>query len=243
MATPGGIVAKNYVYGIISVEIMSILVCVILLCYSIVGKKVRTRRDNLFVLLLGSCVAALGIDVLSWILDGSRFLSVLYICTTLSMMMTFVLICEFVIYLTAYIRERQKISHLFEYIYMAFTVAAAVFIIVTSVNGKLFTFENGVYSDGPWYIGYVIINIAAMLLSLVVFFTYRRSLSKHDIIATLPYIIFPIIAAAINMLDPEFSYAYPAVVLALIVVYIMLQINDEIQKEVNARKALEDANL
>ena len=82
-----------------------------------------------------------------------------------------------------------------------------------------------------------------MLLSLVVFFTYRKSLSKHDFIATLPYIILPCIAAAINTIDPEFSYAYPAVTLALIVVYIMLQINDELHKEINARKALEEAKI
>ena len=237
---------SKYIYGITAVEIMSILVCVILLCYSIFKKSEnkKTRRDKLFVLLLVSCIAALVADALSWVLDGNiRFLPVLYICTTLSMLMTFVLICEFIVYLAEYIRERQKISHLFEYIYMTFTLAATVFIIVTTVNGKLFTFENGVYADGPWYTAYVIINIIAMLLSLVVFFAYRKSLSQHDFIATLPYIILPCIAAAINTIVPEFSYAYPAVTLALIVVYIMLQINEEIQKEINARKALEDAKI
>ena len=237
---------SKYIFGITTVEIMSILVCVILLCYCIFEKrgKEKTRRDKLFVLLLGSCVAALVSDALSWILDGNvRLLPLLYICTTLATMMSFVLICEFIIFLTEYIREKQKISPLFEYIYMAFTLVAIIFIIVTSINGKLFTYENGVYADGPWYTAYVIINIIAMLLSLVVFFTYRKALSRHDFLATLPYIILPCIAAAINTYVPEFSYAYPSVTLALVVVYIMLQINDEIQKEINARKALEDAKV
>ena len=237
---------SNYIYGITTAEIMSILVCVILLCYCVFEKKEKekTRRDKLFVLLLVSCVAALVADALSWILDGNiRLLPVLYICTTLATLMSFVLICEFIIFLTSYIREKQEISLLFEYIYMVFTLAAIIFVVVTSINGKLFTYENGVYADGPWYTAYVIINIVAMLLSLVVFFTYRKSLSQHDFIATLPYIILPCIAAAINAIVPEFSYAYPAVTLALVVVYIMLQINDEIQKEVKAREALEDAKI
>ena len=237
---------SNYIYGITTAEIMSILVCVILLCYCVFEKKEKekTRRDRLFVLLLVSCVAALVADALSWILDGDiRLLPVLYICTTLATLMSFVLICEFIIFLTSYIREKQEISLLFEYIYMVFTLAAIIFVVVTSINGKLFTYENGVYADGPWYTAYVIINIVAMLLSLVVFFTYRKSLSQHDFIATLPYIILPCIAAAINAIVPEFSYAYPAVTLALVVVYIMLQINDEIQKEVKAREALEDAKI
>ena len=237
---------SKYIFGITAVEIMSILVCVILLCYCVFDRKEKkkTRRDKLFVLLLGSCVAALVSDALSWILDGNiSLLPVLYICTTLATLMSFVLICEFIIFLTEYIREKQEISPLFEYIYMAFTLAAVVFILVTTVNGKLFTYENGVYADGPWYTAYVIINIIAMLLSLVVFFTYRKSLSRHDFMATLPYIILPCIAAAINTVVPEFSYAYPAVTLALVVVYIMLQINDEIQKEINARKVLEDAKV
>ena len=55
---------KNYVYGITAAEIMSILVCVVLLCYSIFKKKDKTRRDRLFVLLLASCVAALDADAL-----------------------------------------------------------------------------------------------------------------------------------------------------------------------------------
>ena len=242
----GGVKLSSYIYGITTAEIMSILVCVILLCYCVFEHrdKKKTRRDKLYILLLVSCIAALAADALSWLLDGSiRLQPLLYICTTLATLMSFVLICEFIIFLTAYIREKREISPLFEYIYMAFTFAATVFIIVTSVNGKLFTYENGVYADGPWYTAYIIINIIAMLLSLVVFFTYRKSLSRHDFIATLPYIILPCIAAAINAVFPEFSYAYPAVTLALIVVYIMLQINDELQKEINARKALEEAKI
>ena len=236
---------NNFIYGIISAEIMSILVCVILFCCCVFEKrkKEKTRRDRLFILLLVSCIAALGTDALSWMLDGSiRLLPVLYICTTLSMLMTFVLICEFIIYLTVYIRERQEISHFFEYFYMVFTLAAIVFVIVTSANGKLFTFENGVYSDGPWYTAYVIINIISMLLSLVVFFTYRKALTRHDIIATLPYIIFPCIAAAINTINPEFSYAYPAVVLALLLVYMCLQSGEIEQGQMRERIMLELSN-
>ena len=236
---------SNYIYGITAVEIMSILVCGILFCYCVFGtrKKEKTRRDKLFLLLLVSCIAALGADALSWILDGSvRLLPVLYVCTTLSMLMTFVLICEFIIYLTAYIRERKKISHFFEYVYMVFTLAAIVFVIVTSVNGKLFTFENGVYADGPWYTAYVIINLVSMLLSLIVFFIYRKSLSRYDTIATLPYIVFPCIAAAINTITPEFSYAYPAVTLALLFVYMSLQSGEIVQGQMRERIMFEMSN-
>ena len=222
---------NHFVYAITAVEIMSILVCGILLCFCLFEKREegKTRRDRLFVLMLVSCIVALAADALSWILDGNiRLLPLLYIATTLAIGMSFVLICEFIIYLTAYIRERQEITHLFEYIYMAFTAAAFVFVIVTSANGKLYSYENGVYADGPWYTAYIIMNIVAMLLSLLVFFTYRKALTRHDITATLPYIIFPCIAAAINAVVPEFSYAFPSVTLALVVVYIMLQ-RDEIK--------------
>ena len=56
---------SNYIYGITTAEIMSILVCVILLCYCIFEKtkKEKTRRDKLFVLLLVSCIAALGAGI------------------------------------------------------------------------------------------------------------------------------------------------------------------------------------
>ena len=237
---------NGFIYGITAADVMSILVCAILLGYCVLGQrgKEKTKRDKLFVLLLVSCIAALSADALSWILDGSpRFLPALYICTTLSMMMTFFLICEFILYLTAYIREKREVSHLFEYIYMVLTILAAVFIIVTAVNGKLFTYDaDGVYADGPWYTAYVMINIVVMLFSLVVFYTYRKSLSRHDVIATLPYIIFPIIAAAINTFVPEFSYAYPAVVLALLLVYMSLQSGEIEQGKMRERIMTELSN-
>ena len=116
---------SNYIYGITTAEIMSIFVCVILLCYCVFEKRgqERTRRDRLFVLLLVSCIAALVADALSWILDGNiRLLPVLYICTTLATLMSFVLICEFIIFLTAYIREKQEITLFFEYIYMFYYI-------------------------------------------------------------------------------------------------------------------------
>lgn len=211
-------------YGITAVEIMSFLICLTLLYGNIRENQEKTPRNRMYSILVFTTTVALAVDAGSWILDACfRLNSLLFLLTLLSMILTFVMTGEFIAYLTEYIRERQKISPILLRIYMVYTLLAVVLTVIASLNGSLFSYESGTYADGPLYAAYVVANVCAMAFCLLVTVAFRKSLSNHDKVAAYLYICIPGVAAVINLMVPEFSYAYPATTLSLGIIYVMIQ--------------------
>lgn len=215
---------ERYVDCIISVEIMSILICIILLYVNLYAGREKTSRNRLYSYEVVCCTFALAADAVSWIFDGcTRLESLLYVSTVLSFLMTFVMDGLFVYYIAAYIREKRPISYTLPRVYLVFTVIAAVTIVAISGSGLLFTFENGVYRDGPLYGVYAIINLLFTVFCLLINMFYMRSMSIRDRIASISFILFPFLDVFINLFFTTFSYAYPSIVLSLLVLYVMIQ--------------------
>ena len=242
---PEKVLLRSPVYGIIAVEIMSILLCIVLLYGNLSGHRGRTIRNRLFTALVSVCILGLSADLLSWILDGcTRLLPVLYISTTLSMILTFVMASLFVGYLTEFIKERRQISSGFMLVFIAFSAVAVILSIIGSINGELFIFENAVYSDGPMYWLYVLVNACTMIFCLIVVLVYGKAINTQERIATLIYIFIPGLSAAINLIYPEFSYAYPSTALSFTVIYVLLQservIRLEKEEQASSERAVHD---
>ncbi len=214
----------NYIYAIISVEIMSVLVCVVLLFGNLFEHHEKSRRNRLFSYTIIACIVALTADALSWVFDGREaFTALLYVCTVISLLMTFLINILFVFYFLEYTRERKTVSSLLSRIFMIFSAVVVVLIAATSGSGKIFYFENGIYHDGQYYTLYLLVNLLCSVFCLCTTVVNMRSLSLHDRIASMLYIIFPWIAGFINLFFEEFSFAYPAIVLSLVMLYVMIQ--------------------
>ncbi len=215
---------SNYIYSIIAVEIMSILVCLILLFGNLFEQHAKTRCNRLFSMLISACILALLGDALSWIFEGREDMEILlYVTTAISIVMTFVLDIVFLWYITEFVRESAEVSTKLTKIFTIFFVASTVFITVASGMGQMFYFENGVYKEGPLYGVYLLINLLCSVCCFVVYLGYVRYLDGHDRIASLTYIIFPWIGAGINFFYESFTYTYPAFTLSLIMLYVMIQ--------------------
>lgn len=214
----------NYVYSIIGVEVMSVLVCLVILYGNVIEQHEKTRRNQLFSWNVASCMLALVADTVSWIFDGRGDLSLLlYVCTTISLVMTFVIDILFIFYITAYTREGQKVSYLLARIFLIFASTAILVIIVSSGTGWLFSLENGVYQEGPYYTWYLIVNLCCTIFCLATNMYFMRYLNLHDRIASMSYIAIPLVAGCINLFVEEFSYAYPSIALAMALLYVMMQ--------------------
>lgn len=210
--------------SIVPVEIMSILMCMIILYANLFENSEKTARNTAYSVLVGTCILALGADALSWIIDGCVRLETLsYVITFLSMVLSFVMATQFVAYMTEFVRERQPMNNRFLYANIAFCIGAVIMVVIGTVDGNLFTIANGTYSDGPRYGVYVAVNVCNMVFCIVMEIVYRKALTGHDRVATFLYPCFPAIAAAINLYFPQFSYAYPTTTLSLSVIYVMLQ--------------------
>ncbi|MDO5445977.1 MAG: diguanylate cyclase [Eubacteriales bacterium] len=214
----------NYIYSIYSVEIMSILVCLILLFGCVFQNHEKSPRNNLYFWTTVLCIIGLAADAVSWIFDGcERAGPILYVSTVISLSMTFILNGAFMFYISEYIRERKSISTSLPKYYMIFSIIMSVLIAVTAGTGHLFTFENGAYVEGPMYTAYIVVNLLCSVYCLFANHASMKYLSRRERFASVSYIIIPWIAACINLVFETFSYAYPAIVLSLLVMYVMIQ--------------------
>ena len=160
----------------------------------------------------------------SWILDGcARLNPVLYVSTGISIVMTVALLGIFISYLTEYIKERRTVSSVPCIVNWVFVGVAVVLTVAACFSGKIFTIENGVYSDGVLYPLYVVANAGALIIGVVIIFLYRKALDLHDRLIAYTYMAIPIISAGINLFVEEWAYTYAAITLSLLVINVMIQ--------------------
>ena len=224
------------VHAIIGTDIFAMLICLALLTGLLVlnandeSRVKKSRRAHMFNVMLFTGIIACGSDALSWLLDGhTRLNSVVYCSTFLAMLLTIIMIWEFLIYLFTYIKERRTISAAWEIVSDCISFIASVITILMSLDGSLYTVTNAVYADGPRYDFYVVINIGMLIYSIAAITVFRKSLTVTDRIGTYAYPVIPILCAAVNLFIEDWSFAYPATVLTLLLIYVMIQ-SDEMDR-------------
>lgn len=228
-----------FVYAIIGTDILSMLVCLFVLAgiLTIHADNVKkTKRASVFNGMLITAIIACGSDALSWILDGhTRLNFAVYASTFLAVVLTLFLIWEFIIYLFEYIRGKGAVSPAWAMASNIISFFLTVLTVIMCLNGGIFTVENAVYSDGPLYNIYVLINIG-MLVYTVAFITFfRKFLSVTDRIAAYAYVVIPILTAAVNLFIEEWSFAYPAAALSLLLLYTMIQSDELVRLEAEGK--------
>lgn len=219
-----GFMSPPIINAIIGAEIFAGCVCLVLLLGNSIGRNQRTKRTMWFNTLVLANMSGSFADALSWILDGcERLHTVLYISTTLSVVLTLSLIVMFAAYLTEYIRERKTISRVPITISMIYVIAAIALTLIATMAGQLFTFENGFFREGPLYPMYVIVNSLSMVIGLGIVTAYRKVLTRVDRMVAYAYMVVPMAAGIMGLFVEDFSFAYPVIALSLILVYVTLQ--------------------
>ena len=215
---------ESYVTGIFSVEILSILFGLILLYGNRFEYGEKTPRSRLYAAAVIACVIALAADAVSWIFDGClRLEAVLYPSTMISMIMTFVLDAVFLFYVAAFVREREPVSPRLPKVFAVLSGVVVLLILGSSGSGMLFRFENGVYEEGPLYSAYIVLNLLFSLAGLWINLRLMRNMGTRERVATTSFIFIPFLAGCINIFVESFSYAYPAIMLSLAILYTMIQ--------------------
>ncbi len=216
--------SNNYIYSIIAAEIMSILFGLVMLYGNRFENRERTPRNRLYSTAVIVCVLATAADAISWIFDGcERLESVLYFSTALSMIGTFLLDAVFLYYIAAFARETSPVSSRLPRICMGITAAVSVLILATSGSGLLFSFEKGVYQEGPFYPVYIVANLLFTVFCIFAIAKLMKYRSIHDRVATASFLVLPLLEGVINLFAETFSYAYPVIMLSLAVLYTMIQ--------------------
>ncbi|MDO4488385.1 MAG: diguanylate cyclase [Eubacteriales bacterium] len=213
-----------FTYAGIGMEIMSIVLMIILLIGNIILNNDRTKISRLFNYLLVTNAIGTGADALSWILDGSMRLElVVSISTTLSLVFAFIIIGVFIAYLNEYINMRRFVTNRASVLNWIYTCLAILFTLIISYTGDLFTITNGAYMDGPLYPAYVGVSVGSAVIAFIIVIIYRGLLEKYERIVAYAYILIPASMALLNIFFEEWSFAYPAYTVSIVLIYVKLQ--------------------
>ena len=218
------------VHAIIALDIFSVLVCLVLLAGHLVFSTEKSRRSDAFTALAVTNIIGCIADALSWLLDGhTRLNSVVFDSTLLAMLLTIVLIWEYLGYLFEYVREKAPVPTVSLKVFSCISLAVLILTVVMSLNGQLFTVTDGAYSDGPRYDFYVYLNIGLVIYAFITVSFFRKLLTVTDRIAAYSYLLIPVLSAVVNTFIEDFSFAYAATALTLTVLYVMIQ-SDKVER-------------
>jgi len=236
----------NIVVSVLSAEALSFVICLILLYGNIVESKMKTHRSKLFSVEVIINMIALIADALSWVIDGyPQYIVLNSILCGISIVFTIVLLGEFSLYMGVCVFEKNEARRdlLYKTVYTGTFITAIT--IVLCFTGKVYFFdEHGYYQSGPLYPLYLGINLVSIALSALIAIKNRKVLGKRAALATGTYILVPLICNILSLFFLEASFGFVSSTVALLVVYVFLQAEEnrnlELQKNTSQYNASHD---
>lgn len=226
---------------IIVAETFSILYLLILF-FGLVHSREKQRTAVMFGVCLLVAVGGVGVDLLSYVLEYTFVNSFWLIVVN---MLAFVgydfELMAFAIYVWTIVSEKEKISWVFVRYINGLCLADVLFVLIGTLNGKLFYIENGNFIEGSWY-NYGGITGFIVLTSLLIFAVKKRKSVGYK--PTMFVAIFfvstyvPIFITFFTGIEP---YTYVCMSLIMLLVYIILQTGEIEQGKLHERIACETA--
>ncbi|MBR5991594.1 MAG: diguanylate cyclase, partial [Clostridia bacterium] len=228
---------------VVATEILSIMVLLMLLYGSIFEVNRKIKKNNVYILSVVLCILALVADMLAWILDGTAAPErLIFMSDLLTYVLGYVIITSYSFYIMETVREKKPVPTVFVRVILTLAIAAVVFVVIGSFANKVFYIENGSYHTGPWYRLTQIFTGLVMLFNLYLILSNAKLFGRHDTIALMSYIVFPIIATVLHFVLPDISLTYIASMFSQVTIYIMLQAEQEAEFRTRERILLEVSN-
>lgn len=202
--------------------VFSSLVTLFLLIGAVTDMNRKSRfMISFIILLISNILMQLG-EAGIWLFAGkSENIDLLNISAVMSLVFSYVLISAYAHCLTEFIREREKVSFVFDYIILAVCSIYIIFSIISPFNGMLFSFDDkGYFVCGPLYVLVRAFDIISIVIEILLVQLYRSILMLRERIFLLSFGVLPLLAMT---LQPFWSPVpqYLAVTLSLIVIYVL----------------------
>ena len=217
----------------IHLETICLLVMLVILYGLFFESSEKDKKTVWFIVIVLTCILALVSDLVAWSYSG--FVAVQWIANFMAMIMGGILAIPFLFYEYEYICERKKVTILPAVIFAAYNVAFVLVLLVLSLLGKTFYFENGVYYTGDMYWLNVAINLANLVYILVTVLRSHRVIGRHDTAAFLVYGFIPLLATAFEVLDSQLELGFVAAGFSVLFLYISLQTGHENELRIRQR--------
>lgn len=226
---------------IIVAETFSILYLLILF-FGLVHSREKQRTAVMFGVCLLVAVGGVGVDLLSYVLEYTFVNSFWLIVVN---MLAFVgydfELMAFAIYVWTIVSEKEKVSWIFVRYINGLCLADVLFVLIGTLNGKLFYIENGNFIEGSWYNYGGIIGFIVLTSLLIFAVKKRKSVGYKPTMFVAIFFVSTYVPIFITFFTGIEPYTYVCMSLIMLLVYIILQTGEIEQGKLHERIACETA--
>ncbi len=230
---------------IASADIVSIFFMLVIL--GSLRNKAETEEgvQRLFRALVICTILGLFFDAFSYIADATQSTPViLCFVNVMAFSMIYGCIVLFSFYIVFVIRRTKRISFLFGYLILTFSVLNILWIIAGVCTGKFFSVRDNHLSYGPWQDIITVMPVACVIAITVMLIVYAKSMGKRTTLVLSSFAAFPLNAAILLIFFPTLQLAYIATALSCAVIYTYIrreEINDaHIREQVMSELSVKD---
>ena len=225
---------------IIAMEAVSLAVLIIIFCGCIFEISEKSRKNNLFNMLVFFSIISELVDMLAWVFNGNASKSSLIFGLNLaSFILGYIVAIVFNVYLLEAINEKRKLPRVNWYIIGITGLIAVIYVLNGAMSGNIFYIEAGSYIVGSQYAYTQIFTIFVAIDSIILSLYYRKTIGRHDTIVFLVYSIFPGFTILLHFVFPAISLSYVAAMLSILILYVMLQAEQRSEFKIKEQILLE----
>ena len=210
----------------ITADCMAVLICCIVLFVQLSEVRLHDRVNRSFNILFIVLVAALLIDLASWVTERPEVpLSVLWTVSFLSCISGAFVATAYVNYAYHYAKTVCEISPVYLRLGLILGGIALLLNIVLAAMGRYFVIDGYFFAAGEAYGLCIGINYSPAILVPVMFIRYRRELTLRAKISTLCFFLLPILAELVQGLAPtiDLDITFASCALGFLAMYMVVQ--------------------
>ena len=213
-----------------SSEIWGAFFCIIAMVIVLINRDFDRKGSSKLAALLMCSALLMTSDALAWMFRGVQTDAGYYIVRVSNFtaflfgFLTMPLVAE---YITHIIQLRSHIEGLYwKYIEWLLFLLGTTLLIVNSFNNFIYAFnENNVYYRMQFGSLPGVVAFAGIVLTLGVVFQYIGYLHTFEKVATIIYLILPVVAVVVQMLVYGFSFTYISLIISSLVLFISYEVN------------------
>lgn len=219
--------------AILTADIFGILILCVLFYSFISNITNKSQKNNMFLLLLTSIFIAtitnafayfsvikFNINKMTHLLMQTSFVILLFVTTF------------YLLYLYLYYKDKITIKPILFRIGLIYICIGIFISIILSFLNVLVVYKDGNYNLGKFYTFYVVFYFIIILYIIFIILYYSKSIGIKDTIATILFLVFPIIAIIINLIYNKAFFCVSSLSISVLTIYISLQqeTNDKLDR-------------
>ena len=225
--------------AIVAAETVCVLNLIVLLISKLHGEKTHPTSAA-FIACLGLAVFGVGMDLLSYVLEGTSDNAFLLVVVNMFSFLGYDFeLAAFSVYIWTMVAEKGNGSRGFVRFIICICLADILFVVVGTISGQLFSIQNGAFVTGPLYnfggvMGFIV------LVSLLIFAVKnRKDVGNTPFIFVVIFFVITYTSIFVTLFTGIDSYMYVCMSLVMLLVYIILQTGEIEHGQIRERIILE----